>query len=504
MAVTWIVTFLGAWLLTDLPPEIALLFGALTVVTGPTVIVPMLKTVRPVASVSAILRWEGIVIDPIGASLAVLVYEFIVAGGGSEALPHTLLTFGGILAAGGAAGAAGGFFLGLFLKKRWIPDYLQSLVTLSLVLASFALSNTLQPESGLVAVTVMGIWLANTENVDMTEILDFKESLSLLLISMLFLLLAARIDLEDITALGWSGVGVFLVIQFLARPLNVMVSTAGSDLSWPERHLLAWIAPRGIIAAAISAFFALQLETAGFEHARSIVPLVFSVIIGTVVLQSVTARPIAVWLGVAEPEPRGFLVIGANIVARSVAQALVDRGFRVLLADTSSDRIAEARMKGLPTYLGNPISEHADRHLNLVGVGRLLALSHNESVNTAAMIRYRLEFGRENLFMIRAKAPGRIPDRMRLPAGGSGELLFGPQATYADLAARLSAGGGIRTTQISGKFSLSQLLMVHQGKTITLLFAVDDRERLHFFTDRRSPIPGPGWRVSYLLSETPD
>lgn len=307
--------------------QLSFLFGALTVVTGPTVIIPMLKTVRPTASISTILRKEGIVIYPTGASLGVLVYEFIIAGGGQGAWMHTLVTFGMILAAGGITGLVGGYVFGLLLRHRWIPEYLQNLSTLSLVLAAFALSDALQPESGLVTVTVMGMVLSNMKHVEIEEILDFKESLSLLLISMLFILLAARLDLAAIKELGWSVVGIFIVIQFIARPINVMISTLGSDLSWPERHLLAWIAPRGIIAAAISALFALKLETAGFANAQVIVPLVFSVIIGTVILQSLTARPIAVLLKVAEPEPLGFLIIGANTLAIAMAESLVKNGF---------------------------------------------------------------------------------------------------------------------------------------------------------------------------------
>lgn len=498
MVATWIITACGTRLLTNLSWELSFLFGALTVVTGPTVIIPMLKTVRPTASISTILRWEGIVIDPIGASLGVLVYEFIIAGGGQGAWMHTLITFGMILAAGGITGLAGGYVFGLLLRHRWIPEYLQNLMTLSLVLAAFALSDAVQPESGLVAVTVMGMVLSNMKHVEIEEILDFKESLSLLLISMLFILLAARLDLSAIMELGWSVVGVFLVIQFVARPINVMISTAGSELSWPERHLLAWIAPRGIIAAAISALFALKLEAAGFANAQVIVPLVFSVIIGTVILQSLTARPIAVLLKVAEPEPLGFLIIGANTLAIALAESMVENGFRVLLADTSRDRVAAARMKGLPTYLGNPISEHADRHLDLVGIGCLLALSHHESINAAAAMRYRIEFGKDKVFMVRSKATEDTPDRMRLPTQRTGEILFGTEVTYAELASQLSMGGKINTTRITEEFSLDTFLSFHKDNVL-LLFAMDPGNRLHWYTEVRQPELEPGWKVGYLL-----
>ncbi|TKB24389.1 sodium:proton antiporter [Desulfopila sp. IMCC35006] len=502
MVATWIITAWGTRLLTGLSWELSFLFGALTVVTGPTVIIPMLKTVRPTASIATILRWEGIVIDPIGASLGVLVYEFIIAGGGQGAWMHTIVTFGMIVAAGCITGLAGGYVFGLLLRHRWIPEYLQNLSTLSLVLAAFALSDTVQAESGLVAVTVMGMVLSNMKDIEIEEILNFKESLSLLLISMLFILLAARLDLAAITELGWSVVGIFLVIQFVARPLNVILSTAGSALSWPERHLLAWIAPRGIIAAAVSALFALKLETAGFANAQVLVPLVFSVIIGTVILQSLTARPIAVLLKVAEPEPLGFLIVGANTLAIAMAKSLVEKGFRVLLADTSMDRIAAAKMEGLQTYLGNPISEHADRHLDLVGIGCLLALSHHESINTAAAMRYRLEFGKDNIYMVRAKADDATTERMRPPAQWIGEMLFGTELTYAELAAQLALGGQIKTTSITEEFTLENLLSSHKDK-VSLLFAQDAQKRLHWFTEVYQPELKPGWQISFLLHADP-
>ena len=191
----------------------------------------------------------------------------------------------------------------------------------------FALSDVIEAESGLLTVTVMGIWLANMRGFEFDEILDFNESLSIVLISMLFIILAARMNLGEFFKLGWPALAVFGVIQLLARPLNVQISAIGSKLSMAERHLLAWIAPRGIVAAAISALFAIKLEAAGYPQAHQMVPLTFMVIIGTVLLQSATAGPLAKWLKVAEPEPSGFLVIGADPVARTIANVTVSKRF---------------------------------------------------------------------------------------------------------------------------------------------------------------------------------
>jgi NhaP-type Na+/H+ or K+/H+ antiporter len=497
LIVTWLITTVVTRYALGLSWQISFLFGAVTVVTGPTVIVPMLRTVRPTAAVSNILRWEGIVIDPIGASLAVLCYEFIIADSRSQAISHTLLSFGLLVGVGICIGAAGGYLFGLLLRNHWIPEFLHSIMSLALVFVAFAVSNMLQTESGLLTVTVMGVWLANMRDVDVGEILNFKESLSILLISLLFILLAARIDFTAFAELGWKSLFVFLAIQFLARPLNVAVSALGSELSWPERHLLAWIAPRGIVAAAVSALFAIQLENAGFADAHLLVPLTFLVIIGTVLLQSATARPIASWLGVAEPESKGFLIISANPVSRTVAKALVDQGFRVLLAESSWTNITAAKMEGLDTYYGNPISEHADRHLDLVGIGRMLALSSHEHLNVSSLMHYRLELGPNMVFAIQSKVATDASDNRTAAAIRRGKTLFGWDVTYAKLAGMLSRGAEIRTTRLTDTFNYQEFISAHNGEAI-LLFAMDIKKRLHVVIEERPLTPKAGWLLISL------
>lgn len=262
---TWAVITLATHWLLGFDWLLALLFGTLTLVTGPTVIVPMLRVVRPKASIANILRWEGIVIDPIGALLAVVVYSFIIASAEGQGLQHSLMTFGGVILCGSLFGIVGGWVLGTIMRRQWLPEYLHNLATLAAVLGIFIGANQVMHESGLLAVTLMGMWMANMKDVDVRHILHFKENLSVLLISGLFILLAARLDLHALIALGPLVLILLLVIQFIARPLNVLLSTAGSNLSWRERALLAWIAPRGIVAAAVSAIFAIRLDQAGHE-----------------------------------------------------------------------------------------------------------------------------------------------------------------------------------------------------------------------------------------------
>lgn len=501
LGVTWVVIALATRFLMGFPWPLAWLFGALVVVTGPTVIIPMLRTVRPTARVANVLRWEGIVIDPLGALLAVLVYEFIISQATGGAWHHVLGTFVQTLGAGTVVGVSCGYGLGVALRRYWVPEFLHNMVALVLVLAAFTVANLLAEESGLVAVTVFGMWLANMKDVHTDEILDFKESLSLLLISGLFIILAARMEFGQFTALGWAGLGVLAVIQFVARPLKVVVSSLGSDLTGRERAMIAWVAPRGIVAAAVSAIFSIRLEEMGIPQAGLIVPLTFVVIIGTVVLQSLTARPLAMALGVAEPEPRGLLLVGANPVARAIAQTLKGQGFDSLLTDTSWDHVREARMLGLRTYFGNPVSEHADRHLDLVGLGRMLGLSVRPELNALAAVRYRGEFGRNAVYVLPLPKEQR---EKRAPGPEQGALtLFREDATYAKLASLLSQGAGLKVTPLSEDFDFAAYRARHGEGTIPL-FALDPRGRLRIFTVEHPLEPAPGWSVIGLVPPAAD
>lgn len=492
--VTLLVTALGTRYLLGFSWEVSFLFGSLMTVTGPTVIVPMLRTVRPNARLSHILRWEGILIDPIGATLAVLVFQFIVAGGVQDGIFGMLAVFGKILLIGGLLGSAGGYLFGRVLRKHWIPYFLQNFSALALVCTIFALSDSLEPESGLLSVTVMGVWLANTKGVEVVDILDFKEHLSVVLISMLFILLAARMELHEFTALGWPSLALFGVLQFLARPLAAQASALGSKLTAGERHFLAWIAPRGIIAAAISAVFAMKLEALGYAEAGKLVPLTFTMIVGTVLLQSATARPIAQWLKVAEPDPRGVLIVGANILARAMAACLKENGFRVQLTDQNWNNVVTARLEGLPTYWGNPASEHAERHLSLIGIGRLLALSPNAELNALAARQYRMEFGENNVFTIRTRRPDTPEESVKSSFRLSGRSLFDAQATYGNLSKLLTDGSEIKTTPLTEKFTFKEYLD-QCGEQRIPLFAVAPDGRMEIFTDESEFTPKKDWRI---------
>lgn len=502
--VTWGVTAIATHWLVGFSWGLALLFGAIMVVTGPTVIVPMLRTVRPNAKIANILRWEGIVIDPIGALLAVLVFEFIVSSEAGGALSQTLIVFLTLIGMGTLVGLAAGYLLGLALRRDWLPAYLFNVATLAAVFGAFAVSNAVAEESGLLAVTVMGIYLGNRKGVPIEEILEFKESLSLLLITVLFILLAARLDFGSFAELGWAVVGVFLVVQFIARPLKVTYTTWGSSLTWRERALLAWIAPRGIVAAAVSALFAIKLESQGYKGADLLVPITFVIIIGTVVLQSLTAGPLARLLRVSEPDSSGFLIVGANPLARTIAGALEQQKIKVTLTDTLWDNVSRARMAGLKSYYGTPLSEHAELYLDTSGLGRLLALTADEHLNALACTRFKGDFGAKNVFAlpVGSKGSGAGNGRTRTSTMANGRSAFIEGANFVELSRRVHRGAEIRRTNLSEAFTFENFHEMH-GERAVPLFALDPKGKLEVFNTTMPLEPGPGWTIIALVDPAP-
>jgi len=470
------------------------LFGALSCVTGPTVIAPMLRTLRPNARIANTLRWEGIVIDPLGALFAVLIFEAIV----SRQQGHTIGVFVATVLCGVVIGALMALLLGFLLRRQMIPEYLQNYGALAAVLLAFSASNTITHESGLLAVTVMGIALGNMRGVHVDDILDFKEHLSTLLVSLLFILLAARLPWPLPQGTLWAGIAVFLVAQFVVRPVSVAVACLGSALTWRERALIAWVAPRGIVAAAVSALFALQLEKLGMPGAEALVPLVFILIVGTVVLQSATARPLASWLMVADPHPNGVLIFGADKVARTVARMLHRAGIKVVVADDDWDGVRKARMEGVPTFFGNPASSYAERHLDLTGIGCLLAMSTHRERNSLACVHYRQEFGRDKVYRLRNLAPSESTGRASLADNLLAPALFADEMTHDRFAELLAGGWKLKTTRLSATFDWPHFVEQY-GQASVLLFGVEERDVLRVASARRALEPRPGWTVIALV-----
>ncbi len=489
----WLLMAGGFYAFAGFEWPLALLFAALIVVTGPTVIIPLLRNVRPTPAVSQILRWEGILIDPIGAIFAVLVFELILSGFRGSSYLVILQE----LSTGVIAGVAGGYFLAEMLRRHLVPEYLRNVHALSTVLLVFAAANYFAHESGLLAVTVMGVWLANSKSVDITEILSFKETLSILIVSVLFIVLAARVDLDVFQNAGWTS-AIVLAVVFAVRPVVVFLTTWHSELSLNEKLLLSWIAPRGIVAAAVSSLFALRLSSEGIPGADILASMTFLVIVATVVIQGLSARLLARVLGVAEEEPRGILILGADQICIQIGVALKKQGFRVKVAGTDWSEIQAARMAGLDTYFGNPVSVHADNHLDLIGIGKLFAMSRRPELNTLACLKFRNEFGRQSVFTLRSEEEQDQSQKNRVMENFDAPRLFGEEVTMQQLGSLLKEGAEVRVTTLTDEFTEADYRERYSDRVMPL-FTIDDRGRLRAFTESYSPPLQNGYTIISLI-----
>ena len=498
VAITWFVATLAAHQVLGWDIYLAALFGGIVTVSGPTVIMPLLRTIRPTRAVSSVLRWEGILVDPLGAILAVIVFDYIVVSQSAAGVGQVIASLAVIVLTGSVLGVVAGYAFGVVLRRHWVPDYLRDYLALASVLLVFGISEMIHAESGLLAVTIMGIWQANMRGLDLEDILDFKESLAMVLVASLFILLAARIELSALVGLGAASLAILLALQFIAGPARAFVSSIGSDLTWRERLYLGWIFPRGIVAAAVSALFALRLENMGYEGAEDLVPLVFTIIIGTVVIQGLTGRLFARALGIADPEPTGVLIVGANKLALTYGEALQKAGHRVLIASTGWDGISEARMRGLPVFHGSPVSSYADRHLELLGLGNLLALSHRPGLNELACVRFRYDFGRNAVYTVRQASEGEH-EKYQISGESGGRVLFSGDHSINDLLSKIAKGAGVKTTELTQEFDMAAHRERYPDGII--LFVTDASNKLHFPVAEAELPENPGSVVTMLLPE---
>ncbi len=495
--VTWILSSLAAFWLMGIGYELSILLGAILTVTGPTVVLPLLRFIRPVGAVGPILKWEGIVIDPIGAVLALIAFEVITESRVEGAVSHAVWTVAKTLIGGAVIGAGGATLLIAAIRKFWIPDHLQTLLTTTLVVSVFTGANWVFHESGLMAVTIMGIVMANQRSADVRHILEFKENLRVFLLSAVFVLLSARLSLADFATLG-PGVVAFLVVMILVvRPVSVWVSTTSARMPWRERVFLASLAPRGIVAAAVASIFTLALEKKGMAQARLLVPIVFSTIVGTVLIYGLTGPMIARALGLANADPQGLLIVGAGPFARELSKATESCGFRTLLVDTNRENTLAAQMAGLKTHFGSILAEDTIERLELAGLGRLLALTSNDEVNSLATNRFAHIFGRARLFQLPPK--GSEVGKSKLGASFHGRLLFNEAATYLKLDELMGAGASIRATKLTVQFDLESFRARHGESAMPLLIATDHAKLSVMVVGEKLSIR-PGQTLVYLTT----
>jgi NhaP-type Na+/H+ or K+/H+ antiporter len=469
------ITFFGSGILAhyifELSWEISFLFAGLIIVTGPTVITPILRNIPLKKDVSTVLKWEGILIDPIGALVAVLVFEFISVGGGGGFTKTALIEFGKILLFGTTFGFTFAHALTYAVNKKMIPHYLLNVVSLSTVLLVFVESEVFAHESGLLAVVVMGMVLGNGKLKNLKELLYFKESLSVLLISILFILLAANININDLMLLyTWKTAALFAIIVFVIRPLAVFGSTINSKLQFNEKLFISWVGPRGIVAAGIASLFGSKLLKQGVDGAEYITPLVFMIVLGTVLLNATTARLFAKMVGVFLKSSNAILFIGASKPSRLIASYLRDKGKRVVLIDSNKTFIEKAIEDDLEAINVNIYDDDLTDNIELNDVGYLIALTGNDAVNKYALSNFSEAFGEHGAF--------RLASSLEVINATTEERqhFFTPKDDYINLSEAFRENPTIKEVSISSQEEYDKIFKIleNEEKSIPLFIEKED------------------------------
>lgn len=485
--ITWIAGSLAAHYLAGLSLAVSFTIGGLFIVTGPTVILPLLRQAKLKQRPAALLKWEGIIVDPFGALLALFAFQFVLFAEGEV----TLAAFGLFFAASFFAmllGAGAGWGMGWMFERGLVPEFLKSPMVFAVVLLTFALSDVVMHETGLLAVTAMGMVMANMNIASIDDMRHFKENISVLLISSIFIMLTAALTVEVLSAiLNWRIVAFVLVTLFVVRPLAIWLSTIGTDLTKQERILVGWVAPRGIVALTVSGYFSGVLLEAGYEDAELLTALTFALVFSTVVAHGFTIGWVARKLDLATTNEPGVLIIGANPFTIRLATILKDLNKKVLIMDSSWGRLQQARLNDIPIYAGEALSEHTQYDMDMSPYPMLIAATEIDSYNALVANNFVPDFGRTNLFQTAIHTN----DRADFHAAIGGRVLFGQEWNIHKLEEKVAEGYQIRKTKITEQFTYGDFLE-QWTEGMTQLFVIRANGKLEFFTDDQKPDPQVG------------
>jgi NhaP-type Na+/H+ or K+/H+ antiporter len=410
---------------------------------------PMLRQIRPKGRVNHVLKWEGIVNDPVGAVLAVIILEIIVVGRMAEAPGMLAWGIAKTLLIGIVFSVAGGYVLVVAFRRHWVPDFLHNPVTLAVVLATFVISNSLQKESGLLTVTLMGCLLANQKSFPIRHIIEFKENLQVLLIAGLFVVLSARVEAEVLREVGLPSLLFVLTMILVVRPASVLASTAGTPLNWRERIFLMVMAPRGIVVTALASLFAFSLAQEGDGLGERMFAETLFVVIGTVSVYGLAAGPVARLLGIGNANPTGVLMVGAQPFARMIGVALKKQGVGVALIDSNEGNIKLSEEAGLTAYCGNIHSEEFLEGIDFSNIGKILAVTPNDEINAFAQQELSKFVGRANAFALPQRSSSKVSNDSRESSDRGADLLFGKEATFGRLAEAFYRGAVVKAVTVS-------------------------------------------------------
>ncbi|MCA1056015.1 sodium:proton antiporter [Rossellomorea aquimaris] len=482
----WILGSLAAHFVAGLSWAVAFVIGGLFIVTGPTVILPLLRQAKLKPRPAAILKWEGIVVDPFGALLAVFAFEIINFIMSDSVTAVSLLLFFAASLFAVLFGWLLGRFTAFIFEKGHVPEFLKSPVVFVLVLASFAISDQIMHETGLLAVTVMGMTLANLHISSIDDMRHFKENISVLLISTIFVMLTASLSVDTLFKIfNWNIIAFVLLMLFIVRPLSIWLSTIGTDLSNKEKLLIGWIAPRGIVALTVSSYFASVLLDKGFEDAAILTSLTFALVFSTVVAHGFSIKWLAKKLDLAIDERPGVVIVGGSSFSTELAKTFQELKVTVLIADSSWQRLVPVRKAGVPFYKGEILSEQTEYYLDLTPYEYMIAATELDSYNALVCTTFVPEIGRNNLFQLSLRNQGEVDLEDMVHTIG-GRILFQDHVTWEELNKRVERGDVFRKTNITEKYTFKSYLAERDEHTL-LLFALKPTGRIEFFTEGSSP-----------------
>ncbi len=492
--VGWLLSTLALRYVAGLDWASSAVFGGIMIVTGPTVIAPLLRQARLNRRPAQLLQWEAIVNDPIGALAAVLAFEVVLVLQAAETMGDAVWDMVRGVVVASVLGAAAGWAVSESFRRAYVPEFMKVPMLFAILLGVFAVSDYVLHESGLLAVTVMGIWIANADLPSYTELRRFKEHATILLVSGVFILLAANMDFETLALLDWRAGLFVLVVVLLVRPVTVLLSLLGTNLPMNERLLVGLTGPRGVVLVAVAGLFGERLVAEGIEKAALLTPLAFALVAATVVLHGFSLRPMARALGLAGAATPGVIIAGGSRFAASLAKALRELEVPVLIADANRTRLRSAREEGLPVFFGDILSEAAEHGVEIMSYGKVVAASDNDAYNTLVATDLAPEFGRDNVFQFkRAKQDSR---RHALPTTLGGRAIAGG-LTYYEIASKMNAGWSVRATRLSEDFTLDQ--WQETNPDAILLAEVSEGGGLRLLAEEATPKAGPGMRVLALM-----
>ncbi|AOF95503.1 cation:proton antiporter [Sphingobium sp. RAC03] len=496
----WVLGAIACYYVAGLVWPVAILFAGILVVTGPTVVLPLLRQSNVAARPRAILKWEAIVNDPVGALLGVVTYEYLRRAGEGGTLASVILSLLGAAVIAGLIGWLAARAIGWAFPRGHVPEYLKAPILLVAVIGVFVGSNMIQQETGLLAVTVMGVALANMRFDSLRDIQPFKENVTVLLISGVFVILSASLNLEVLRQFEWRFIGFLLALLFLVRPATVLLSLAFSPVPWNERLLVAWIAPRGIVAVAISGLFALRLDRLGYGDGSILVTLSFAVVIATILFHGFSIKAVARLLKVTGASEQGLLIVGATPFSLGLADQLRQLDIPVTIADNSWQRLAPARHKGIPTYHGEILSEATEERLDLTQFQVLAAATGNEAYNALVCNEFAPEIGRDNVYQLGDASDD--DDPRTLPESLRGRTLFTSGHGVEDIVEREEQGWTFRKTKISEQFDYeaARAALPPEGD---MLLLVRRTGALRFFSHASRPTPQPGDTILSYVPPAP-